>query len=180
MEGQNHTAKITGSQPRNLNPLIISDGSHRELEFGWWWLHLGNKPAKFTAFNSRAEALTSRWSAGLKRRGLAPATWYVEKGEPFGLGGDIFALAAITTTAVQPDGTALPTYSIVTREAVGVPANTHPRMPLLIAPEMQDQWLHPGVDGDAELIRGVLAASEDLSRHIELATPPEPSAATLL
>ena len=74
MDRQNHTAKITGAQAQNFNPPITDDGSHRELEFAWWWLHLGNKPAKFTAFNSRVEALTSRWKTGLKRRGLGPAT----------------------------------------------------------------------------------------------------------
>lgn len=171
MSQQRHTAKITGSRARNLNPLIIDDGSHRELEFAWWWLHLGNRPAKFTAFNSRAEALTSRWGVGMKQRGLAPATWYIEKGKSFGLGGAAFALAAITTTAMLPDGTSLLTYSIVTRPAVGTAAETHPRMPLIVAPELHDQWLHPGVEGNDDLVHEVLAASGDLSQSVELAAP---------
>lgn len=83
-------------------PLIIDGVSHREREFAWW-LHLGNKPAEFTAFNSRAEALTSRWGVGMKQRGFAPATWYIEKGKSFRLGGAAFALAAITTTAMASD-----------------------------------------------------------------------------
>lgn len=167
MSEQNHAAKITGRQARNLNPLIIDEGDHRRLKFAWWWLHLGDRPAKFNAFNSRAESLTSRWKAGMKQRGIAPATWYVEKGQSFGLDGDAFALAAITTTATQPDGSTLLTYSIVTRAAVGEAADVHPRMPLIVPRDLPGHWLHPGVPGDQNLVDEVLAASEDISRGIK-------------
>ena len=80
---------------------------------------------------------------------------------------------------MQPDGAPLLTYSIVTRDAIRVPADTHPRMPLLVAPEMQDQWLHPGVEGDAELVGQVMVASEDLSHNVELSLPPAPTATAL-
>ncbi|GFZ83233.1 DUF159 family protein [Nesterenkonia alkaliphila] len=178
MRVQNHTAKITGRHERNLNPLIVDYGDHRVLEFAWWWLHLGNQPAKFAAFNSRAEALTSTWRPGLAQRGLAPATWYVEKGHSFGLGGQAFALAAITTTARQPDGSDLLTYSIVTREAIGVAARTHPRMPLIVPRELQGHWLHPGVPGDSQLIADVLAASDELSAQVERIDSPKDAASS--
>lgn len=179
MREQGHTAKITGSRARNLNPIIISSGDHRRVELAWWWLHFGGKPAKFSAFNSRADALTRRWKAGLHQRGLAPATWYVEKGRTFGLGGQAFGIAAITTTATQPDGSELLTYSIVTREAVGPAASVHPRMPLIVPRELEAEWLYPGIPGDGGFIADVVAASDEVSHAVEIADPPQ-ATATLL
>lgn len=169
MRDQDHTAKITGARARNLNPLIIDLGDHRRLGLAWWWLHLGGKPAKFSAFNSRDDALTRRWSAGLHQRALAPATWYIEKGRRFGLTGDVFGIAAITTTTVHPDGATLLTYSLVTRAAVGPAADVHPRMPLIVPRDLHNDWLHPGVRGDDDLITKVVAASDTLSRSVEIA-----------
>lgn len=173
MKEQNHQATITGRNARNLNPLIIAGGNGLQLEFAWWWLHLGNRPARFSAFNSRDDALTSRWHTPFQQRALAPATWYVEQRETFGLNGEAFGIAAITTTSEQPDGSVLLTYSLVTREAVGVAGGIHPRMPLILPQETHEDWLDPANVGDADLIGEMVAASDELSHSVKKVRRPD-------
>jgi len=173
----NHNARITGSTARNLNPIITAPAGRRELHFGWWWLHVGGVPAPYSAFNSRDDRLLSNWRAPFQRRGLLPATWYVEKGRTFGLpDSELFAMAAITTTVADDDGNDLVTYSMVTADAVGEARSVHPRMPLLVPRELHDEWLDPYRPGDEDLVSQVLAASDDLSHaaHIAAGPPGDP------
>lgn len=168
MRQQGGRARITGRNARNLNPLIFVGERSLDLRFAWWWLHLGGSPAKFSAFNSRSDALTTKWRTAFQRRAIAPAAWFDEKGKRFAFDGQAFGMAAITTAAVQREGEVLDTYSIVTREAVGPVASVHHRMPLLVPRELHDAWLDPEREGDAELIGTVVAASEELSRALNV------------
>lgn len=166
-------AKITGKKAVNLNPLITSDeDGHRELNLAWWWIHVGNEPAQFSAFNARDDKLLSSrvWKTPFRQhRALAPATWYVEKGKKFALpGGDAFGIASITTTAYRGDEEML-TYALVTRDAVAKAAEVHPRMPLVLPRELHDDWLDPSLAGDGVLLAESLSASEELSRSMEIA-----------
>lgn len=161
-------ARITGRIARNLNPLVHELNGERELVLAWWWLHTGGSPAGYSAFNSRDDRLLQSWRGPFRRRALLPADWYVEKGRTFALpGGQPFAIAAITAPAPQPDDPALLSYSMVTRGAVGAAAETHPRMPLVLPPEMYGTWLDPARAGDTALIGEALAASDELSRALE-------------
>ncbi|HIY66516.1 MAG TPA: SOS response-associated peptidase [Candidatus Agrococcus pullicola] len=166
-------ARITGRHARNLNPLIFAGERSRELRFAWWWLHVGGSPAKFSAFNSRSDALVAKWRTAFQRRAIAPAAWFDEKGARFALAGQAFGMAAITTSARTSAGEALDTYSIVTREAVGAVAPVHNRMPLLVPRELHDAWLDPERVGDAELIGAVVSASDELSRALDIVTDDE-------
>ncbi|MDN5747245.1 MAG: SOS response-associated peptidase [Pseudonocardia sp.] len=177
MREQQHTARVTGKNARNLNPLITATETGRRMDFAWWWLHPGGQPAKFSAFNSRADALMSKWRTAFQHRAIAPATWYVEKGTSFALDGEAFGIAAITTTAPSDDGDLL-TYSLVTREAVAAAARVQPRMPLVLPRELHDDWLDPGQEGDADLIAAMVAASDEISHAIHAAKKTTPDAQT--
>lgn len=166
------TAKITGKEAVNLNPLITADeDGHRELNLARWWIHVGNEPAKFSAFNARDDKLLSSrvWKGPFREhRALAPATWYVEKGKRFALpGGKVLGIASITTTAYRDDEEML-TYALVTRDAVAQAATVHPRMPLVLPRELHDDWLDPGLAGDGELLAEAVSASEELSWAMEI------------
>ncbi len=169
----NHNARITGRTARNLNPIITASDGSRELHFGWWWLHVGGVPAPYSAFNSRADRLLSNWRRPFPRRGLLPATWYVEKGRAFGLpGGELFAMAAITATVADENGDDLVTYSMVTRDAVGEAGTVHPRMPLIVPRQLHDEWLDPARPGDEDLIARMVAESDDVSHAARIAAGP--------
>lgn len=178
MDDQGNTAKITGRNKRNLNPLIREIDQERHLEFAWWWLHVGGKPAEFSAFNSRDDKLASRWKTGFQARALLPATWYVEKGRTCGLSGTVFGIAAITTSVKQHDGTLLTTYSMVTRDAVAAAETVHPRMPLILPPEFHDQWLDTNRPGDLDFAKEAVQAAEDISHQVQVEPQPGSSVQT--
>lgn len=164
------TAKITGKEAVNLNPLITADNSgRRELHLAWWWIHVGGAPAKFSAFNARDDKLLSSrvWKGPFREhRALAPATWYIEKGEKFALpSGETVGIASIATTAHRGDDELL-TYALVTRDAVAAAATVHPRMPLVLPSELHDDWLDPELAGDGDLLAEALSASEQLCRSM--------------
>ncbi|MGP5655921.1 SOS response-associated peptidase family protein [Candidatus Corynebacterium faecigallinarum] len=172
IEQRGGNAKITGKKALNLNPLITSDETgHRELNLAWWWIHVGNEPAQFSAFNARDDKLLSSrvWKGPFREhRALAPATWYVEKGNRFALpAGEAFGIASITTTARRGDEEIL-TYALVTRDAVAQAATVHPRMPLVLPRELHDDWLDLSLRGDGDLLAEALSASESLSRSMEI------------
>lgn len=183
------TAKITGRKARNLNPLITAKVStasddttsddtapeaKRQLDLAWW-LHLGNEPAQFSAFNARDDKLLQSrvWKKPFaQHRGLAPAHWYIEKGQRFELPGTQgFAIATIVAASHQPEGDLL-SYALVTRDAVAEASTVHPRMPLLLPEELHDDWLDPNLHGDEELLAEALAASESLSQQVRIADVP--------
>lgn len=169
----NGRANITGRNMRNLNPVITAPDGARRLEFGWWWLHIGGVPARFSAFNARDDRLMTSWRGAFQSRGLLPATWYVERGSRFGLpGGRLFAMAAITTRVPQDDGGELVTYSLVTRDAVAQARTVHDRMPLILPRELHDTWLDPERPGDDALVAAVVSASEELSREARVVDAP--------
>ncbi|MDK4257774.1 SOS response-associated peptidase family protein [Corynebacterium propinquum] len=175
MDQRAGTAKITGRKARNLNPLITAPEGKRQLDLAWWWLHLGNEPAQFSAFNARDDKLLhSRvWKKPFaQHRGLAPAHWYIEKGQRFELpDAQGFAIATIVATSQQLEGDLL-SYALVTRDAVAEAATVHPRMPLLLPEELHDDWLDPNLHGDEELLAEALAASEHLSQQVRIADAP--------
>lgn len=180
MDQRSGTAKITGRKVRNLNPLITAPEGKRQLDLAWWWLHLGNEPAQFSAFNARDDKLLhSRvWKKPFaQHRGLAPAHWYIEKGQRFELpDAQGFAIATIVATSHQPEGDLL-SYALVTRDAVAEAATVHPRMPLLLPEELHDDWLDPQLEGDEELLAEALAASEHLSQQVRIADAPNDASA---
>lgn len=185
--GKANTTRAGGA---NLNPIIIpSRGTSRALAFAWWWLHIDGKPAPFTAFNSRDDALVTKWHSSFQRRALLPATWYSEGGKTWRLPDDrAFAIAAITSPRELDDGGSGLSYSMVTRHGVGeaasvVSARGESRMPLILPREAHDTWLDPARSGDADLITEMQQASDAISREVtaegSTTTADAPGAATL-
>lgn len=164
MRERSGSAKITGKNALNLNPIIRADGGVRSLDLAWWWLWLdASGPVKFSAFNSRDDKLMRSWRKPFQHRALLPATWYIEKGKRFTLpDGGVFGIAAVTNTITMDDSTKLLTYSMVTRDAVGEAADTWPRMPLVLPVELHDEWLSDR-QGDADLVAEAQHASTEIS-----------------
>lgn len=179
MREWNGKANTTRSQKRgvNINPLILPGGGSRRIELGWWWLHVGGSPAKFTAFNSRDDALVKKWSRPFQHRALIPADWYFEGKKRWTLPtGEVFAIAAITAPRLEDDGSETVSYSMVTRPGIGeastvVSSRGESRMPLVLPTEFHDRWLDPERPGDAELVDQVQAASVELSLAMTTGEP---------
>jgi putative SOS response-associated peptidase YedK len=185
VEFADQPAKPTGVHARNLNPIVrerrrdaeSADGTtvaetRRTIDLAWWKLWVGGQPAKFPAINARIEGLlgSGAWSGPTRsRRALVPATEYFEKGHRFRLTDrphGLFALAGIYNVTRTADGEWMVSYAIVTRPAAPRLASIHDRMPLLLAPELYDDWLDPTRVGDQELLDEALAASEPLAERV--------------
>lgn len=177
-------AGITGKKALNLNPIIREVAGERRFDLAWWWLHVGGAPAKYTAFNARADRLLASWHQPFQQRALLPATWYVEKGVRFKLpegdafGGSEFGIAAVTAPGLMPDGSDVTSYSLVTRDAVGQAAATHDRMPLVLPREFHEEWLTTGRVGDQSLVRRAITLSEEISHAIVASPDLRPAPAT--
>ncbi|MBN9606221.1 MAG: SOS response-associated peptidase family protein [Actinomycetales bacterium] len=179
--------KPTGAKMRNLNPIVRErerEGERRRtLDLAWWKLWVGGKPAEFPAINARVEKLLGgAWGGPARsRRALVPVTEYFEKGHAFRLPeGDpavsgphgLAALAGIwnVNRTTDPDGTErwMVSYAIVTRPAHAHVAGIHDRMPLIVAPELYDEWLDPTRTADPGLLDEVVAASDGPASRLEI------------
>ncbi|WP_449280425.1 SOS response-associated peptidase family protein [Leucobacter sp.] len=161
----------------NLHPLILANpNGGRRLEFAWWWLHVGGAPAKFSAFNSRDDALVKRWQKPFQHRALIPADWYSEGGKTWRLpGGEQFGIAAITSPRTL-GGADLVSYSMVTRHGIGeastvISSRGESRMPLVLPRRLHDEWLDPERQGDETLVALAQEASTEISLAMTTSTP---------
>ncbi|QIK64134.1 SOS response-associated peptidase [Leucobacter viscericola] len=172
MEQRSGSAKITGKNAVNLNPIIrANESGERELLMAWWWIWLDSSgPVKFSAFNSRDDKLLRSWKRPFQHRAILPASWYVEKGGKFHLPEhEPFGIAALTNTVTREDGTELVTYSMVTRDSVGEAADYWPRMPLVLPQDLYSDWLDPKRPGDESLVSEVQHGSDEISRTLTAA-----------
>jgi len=182
-EFRDEPVKPTGVHRRNLNPLVRErekQGERRRTaDLAWWKLWVGGEPAKFPAINARVEGLvgSGAWSAPLKsRRGLVPATEYYEKGHRFALPGaphGLFAFAGLWNVAKTRDARSgaeewMVSYAIVTQPASPHIAGIHDRMPLIVAPELYDEWLDPTRPGDQQLLDETVALSRPLAEELAI------------
>jgi putative SOS response-associated peptidase YedK len=117
-------------------------------------------------FNARSETLGEKPSfrALLKRkRCLVPASgfyeWKREDGKvPYIIkvrNQDHFAMAGLYDVWQGGDGSVLPTFTIVTTAASKAMADLHDRMPVIVAHDMEAEWLAPG-ELDPSLVQEIL------------------------
>ncbi|OZV82453.1 DUF159 family protein [Micromonospora echinospora] len=164
--------------PTKPVPVIrVDDEGARALSLARWGLlppWATSPAAGARMINARAETVaTSRAYAApfARRRCLVPADgWYewarTEGGkQPYYLtrtDGDVLALAGIWSVWRGPDGPRL-TCSVLTTAALGVLADVHDRMPVLLPPDRWGRWLAPTADPTA-----LLGADEDWLAGLEI------------
>ncbi len=126
-------------------------------------------------FNARIETVTTKPSfreALVKRRGAIPANGYYEWSTVDGEKtpqyialpeGELMLFAALyewwrdPSAAEGAPGRWLLSTTIVTQDSQGPLAPIHDRMPVLLAPELLDDWLDPHTEGDEYLLEAVAA-----------------------
>jgi putative SOS response-associated peptidase YedK len=149
---------------------VVDDDAGRRLELVRWGLvPRWAKAIKvgYKMINARAETLAERPAyRGLVRRAkhrcliLADGYYEWQKPEdprqprrPFHLSlvdGEPFCFAGLWTGWSAPDGSVVPSCTIVTCEANELARPIHERMPVILAEsESWEAWLDPAVDGDA-------------------------------
>jgi len=162
---------------RNVAPTqtvsIVTEGPQddgtivRELQTARWglvpsWVKAIDKRSPL--INARAETLTEKPSfraAATRRRAIVPATGYYEwaantegRKTPYFLhpdGDDILGFAGLYEWWHQPDESWLCSTALVTRAASDALGHIHDRMPVVVPPDMLDDWLSPALTARADV-----------------------------
>lgn len=144
--------------PTAVTPLITAENSEHIVAGHWGyvpsWTRAETKAKE--VINARSETVFEKpyfKSSILSRRCLIPVTGFFEwKREgnhktPFRFhrSGEIFSLAGLYTTITGGDGIELPHYAIITREANELMAPIHNRIPVIIDPSQEMQWVEEGL-----------------------------------
>jgi len=123
--------------------------------------------------NARAETLASKpaFRAALRRRRcLVPADGFYEwakRGavkQPYHIGlreRKPFGFAGLWEHWSDPEGAVLESCTIVTTDASASIRDIHPRMPVILAPEVEAEWLDPAQDDPAALLPLLCALPDD-------------------
>ena len=131
--------------------------------------------------NARAETIEEKPSYRLpfkKHRCLIPADAFYEwKGQGKNkqphliklIGGKLFAFAGLYSTWRSPDGTVIPSCTIITTEPNELVAKIHHRMPVIMAEESYDKWLTPGEGKELKELLLPFPASEMESFPVSMA-----------
>jgi putative SOS response-associated peptidase YedK len=156
---------------------VRSDGKARSAHLGRWWMIPGfwRKPLQSlpASFNARADEMGSKpfWREPFRHsRCLVPATGWREFTGPAGhkqphhfhLGRQLFAFAGLSTTWSSADGQQVESFAIVTTAPTVQAAEVHDRMPLVLSPDLERDWLDPMLDPNQ-----VLAAACERAQSLE-------------
>jgi len=129
-------------RPTDTVPVITAPEMFRPMQ--WGFTQTGKKQR---VINARSETIMERpmfHQAALRRRCLIPCNGFFEwdkQGRKFlyhSLGRGVMYLAGLWQ---EDSGVRRPTFTILTRDAVGDMLEIHDRMPIIVPPELIDTWL---------------------------------------
>ena len=154
--------------PGQAAPVIFDLEGRRAVEMQWGLVPSWAKDNKIGSkmFNARSETLDEKPSFRIllkRKRCLVPASgfyeWKKEDGKvPYLIkvrNQDYFAMAGLYDVWQNGEGSVLSTFTIVTTTAAKVMADLHDRMPVIIAHDMEAEWIAPG-ELDPALISEIL------------------------
>jgi putative SOS response-associated peptidase YedK len=158
--------------PGQMVPVIIAQSSRRIVLMHWGLIPRWAKDAKtaYKMINARVETLTQRPAfRGLlsHNRCLVPASGFYEwQGEgrdktPYYIHPEAqqyIAFVGLYDVWITPRGEELFTFTIITTEADPFMARLHHRMPVVVARELEDEWLDPEITSTSEVL-GMLERS---------------------
>ena len=171
--GTNNQLEISpnfNAAPGQTMPVIVADGKENTIQTMKWGLvpsWAKDPKIGFRMINARSEGIETKPSfrhAFKKQRCLVPADGFYEweKAETGKIPqyirlrqGSLFAFAGLWEYWQQPDGSPLHTYTIITTEPNVTVKPIHDRMPVILNPDREDDWLNPD-NQDPEFLRTLL------------------------
>jgi putative SOS response-associated peptidase YedK len=161
--------------PGQMVPVIISQSPNQVMLMRWGLIPHWAKDEKtaYKMINARVETLTERpafRSLLSTNRCLVPASGFYEwKAEGRGKtphyihprSHTFFAFAGLYDIWTKPDGNALYTFSIITKDADDFMAQLHNRMPVILERDLEDDWLDTKITSTQEVL-DILERSADM------------------
>ena len=163
--------------PGQSMPVVVDANGQNELKLMKWGLVPSwAKEAKvgYKMINARSEGIETKPSfrhAYKSQRCLVPANGFYEWQKsttgktPYYItlaNQDILSFAGLWEYWQQPDGQSLETYTIITTQANSDMEYVHDRMPVIVKPQQEDDWLNPN-NQDPEFLRQLIQSSRDAS-----------------
>ena len=146
------------ASPGQFLPVLINKDNKPTLALMRWGLVPSwAQDDKRAQINARAESVTEKpmFKPLLKRhRCLVPTNGFYEWGLRNGLkwpfyfklkNEDLFTFAGLYSEWDSPDGSSIPTYTIITTSANSLVKPVHDRMPSIIPASKQSSWLNPAL-----------------------------------
>jgi putative SOS response-associated peptidase YedK len=158
--------------PSQLVPVIIAQSPRRIMLMRWGLIPHWAKEEKtaYKMINARMETLTQRpafRSLLTANRCMIPASGYYEwKAEARGktpyyiqpTSHEFFAFAGLYDVWTNPDGEEIHTFTIITKDADGLVAQLHNRMPVILDRDLEDAWLDTEITSTSDVL-GILERS---------------------
>ena len=153
---------IAPTQP--VAAVRATDGDRELVLLRWGLIPSWSKDAKigYKLINARAETVAEKpsfRSAFKQRRCLIPASGYFEwqkqgtgRKQPFFISprdGELFSFAGLWECWHDPQGEPVETCTILTTTANEVMQPIHDRMPVILGPSAEEQWLDSRASADA-------------------------------
>jgi putative SOS response-associated peptidase YedK len=152
--------------PGQMVPVIIAQSPTQVMLMRWGLIPHWAKEEKtaYKMINARVETLTQRpafRSLLGTNRCLVPASGFYQWREegrgktPYYIyprSGAFFAFAGLYDVWTKPDGEALYTFTIITKDADEFMAHLHNRMPVILERELEDDWLNTAITSAREVL----------------------------
>jgi putative SOS response-associated peptidase YedK len=163
-----HYAPKYNAAPMQQIPAVINTGSSNKLgELRWGLLPSWAKDDKIGSkmINARAESLLEKPSFKRlvsSRRCIIPSDGFYEwkvqgnNKQPMRIvmrDGGIFSMAGLYDIWMDPEGNKLSTCTIITTTPNDLMAEIHNRMPVILKPEDETEWLDRGNQDSTSLIK---------------------------
>lgn len=158
--------------PTQVMPVITQSADGRQLELMRWGIPRFIGPGKVKdVFNTRSDKAFGSWKKLVSsQRILVPATGFYEwKTTPDGKhpyfirpkGEALFSFAGIWIIWKDDNNKQIKTYSIMTTEPNQEMSSIHSRMPVILDPENESDWLAPSHNDDKSVIESLLHPYHD-------------------
>ncbi|MOA02760.1 putative SOS response-associated peptidase YedK [compost metagenome] len=180
-----HYAPKYNAAPMQQIPAVINTGSSNKLgELRWGLVPSWAKDDKIGSkmINARAESLLEKPSFKRlvsSRRCIIPSDGFYEwkvqgsSKQPMRIvmrDGGIFSMAGLYDIWMDPEGNKLSTCTIITTTPNDLMAEIHNRMPVILKPEDETEWLDRGNQDTTSLIKLLKPYNQQLMRAYPVST----------
>ncbi|WP_339243261.1 SOS response-associated peptidase [Paenibacillus sp. FSL F4-0243] len=180
-----HYAPKYNAAPMQQIPAVINTGSSNKLgELRWGLVPTWAKDDKIgnKMINARAESLLEKPSFKRlvsSRRCIIPSDGFYEwkvqgsSKQPMRImmrDGGIFSMAGLYDIWMDPEGNKLSTCTIITTTPNELMAEIHNRMPVILKPEDETEWLDRGNQDNTSLIKLLKPYDQQLMRAYPVST----------
>jgi putative SOS response-associated peptidase YedK len=168
-------------RPTQQVPVLLTDHDLTQMKWGLVPFWAREEKVGYTTFNARAEGIETKPTfkrAVVSQRCIIPASaffeWSGAKGHKTKYriarrDEDMFGFAGLYDTWKSPSGYELRTCTIITTTPNQVLEPIHNRMPVILLPDQEDEWLNPDLTEPQDIVRYLRPYPDELLEAVRAA-----------